>query len=751
MKAILERVKNFLLAPGGFIFTLTSIALMVYFGKLLPELSVRYWAAGTGQTFLNTIKDMCGLADIKQVILTLPVDVATLTVKQQNILRIAFQHPTVYLSYLWCFFVAAAGALAIASQFIYNLVVRPIWLRQSKDVAWEDVEMPVWQPDQEKFSLVLGVQHNPRDLSIVKKPRIIKIPLNSLRTGVIVTGTTGTGKTYGALYSYTRQALYFRPQDPERKPGMLILDVKGNYCNKVLDFIDEVGRRDDVIIIELGGQYKYNPLHKPHIRAQVLANRLRVILETFSTGTGDSYWLDKAESMITEAIKLARLSEYGYVSFTLIDNIIRKKQYKQMIETLRQKKENGMLTPDEVAMFSTITDYFNLEYEGYDQKIRSIIESEVTRMTAAFITDPSIMETFCPPREELNFFGFDELVDKGKIVILRMNSEEFQNLAKIMSTYLKLDFQSSVMTRLTRPGANRKRPLVFINDEYHFMASRTDGKFFSVCREADCVNIVATQSFTSLIQSIGDKTSVQAILQNLVNKIWLRSDDDFTIESAQKATGKTEKSRRSESISESGKNSSYSWTFGRSTAADSNLTKSVNYQTVEDYIFPYDFFRQQLRILTGVAFYYLGNPIGSITQDIHCSVIHLIPYDRLPLKPIKALPKVVTDSPTNMVAAAKEDATIKSSVAGPPDRTIEKELKEPEREHEQKEADFDIGQDRSKEFNEPVDVTPVVFRPELESDLDPADEQDLKPKTHADGTQKSAEEIERSFDDFWDK
>jgi|GEM_PF-1092178 hypothetical protein len=750
MKAMLERIKKFLLMPGGFILTLTFVTSVIYFRKLLPELSVRYWPANTGQAFWNTLRDMCGLVDIKQVILTLPLDVAALTVSQQNILRIAFQNPTIYISYLWVFVLAATGAATIASQFIYNLIVRPIWLRQTKDVAWEDVEMPTWQPDQDKFSLVVGVQHNPRDLSIVKKPRIIKIPLNSLRTGVIVTGTTGTGKTYGALYSYTRQSLYFRPQDQERKPGMLILDVKGNYCDKVLDFIDEVGRRDDVIIIELAGQYKYNPLHKPHIRAQVLANRLRVILETFSTGTGDSYWLDKAESMITEAIKLARLAEYGYVSFTIIDNIIRKKQYKQMIETLSQKKEKGMLSADEIAMFSTVTDYFNLEYEGYDQKIRSIIESEVTRMTAAFITDPSIMETFCPPREELNFFGFDELVDKGKIVILRMNSEEFQNLAKIMSTYLKLDFQSSVMTRLTRPGANRKRPLVFINDEYHFMASRTDGKFFSVCREADCVNIVATQSFTSLIQSIGDKTSVQAILQNLVNKIWLRSDDDFTIEAAQKATGKTEKSRRSESISESGKNSSYSWAYGRSTASDSNLTKSVNYQTVEDYIFPYDFFRQQLRILTGVAFYYLGNPIGSIDQDIHCSVLHLIPYDHLPLKPIKPLQAANDSAKDNMAASAQEDAIIKSSVAGPPERTIQKELKEPEREFEQKEADFDISQDGSKGFTEPVEITPVVFSPEMESGLDPESEQAVKPKLE-DGTPKKHEEIEREFDDFWDK
>jgi hypothetical protein len=750
MKGLFESLKRLLLSPGGFVLTLTLIALVFHCNMLLPELSYRYWSAEAVRPFVNTIRDMFGVAGVKESILTLPVAVAALSAKQQNILRIAFQNPAIYVLYLWLFFLGGSGAFAIVAQFIYNLIVRPIRLRQKANVTWDEVEMPVWQVDQDKFSLVLGVQHNPRDLAIVKKPRIIKIPLNSLRTGVIVTGTTGTGKTYGALYTYTRQALYFRPQDQERKPGMLILDVKGNYCDKVLDFIDEVGRRDDVIIIELDGQYKYNPLHKPHIRAQVLANRLRVILETFSAGTGDSYWLDKAESMIAEAIKLARLSQYGYVSFTIIDDIIRKKQYKQMIETLNQKKEREMLTPDEIAMFSTVTDYFNLEYEGYDQKIRSIIESEVTRMTSAFITDPSIMATFCPPLEELNFFGFDDLVDKGKIVILRMNSEEFQNLAKIMSTYLKLDFQSSVMTRLTRLGANRKRPLVFINDEYHFMASRTDGKFFSVCREADCVNIVATQSFTSLIQSIGDKTSVQAILQNLVNKVWLRSDDDLTIESAQKATGKSEKSRRSESISESGKNSNYSWAFGRSTASDSNLTKSVNYQTVEDFIFPYDFFRQQLRILTGVAFYYLGNPIGSIEQDIHCSVLHLIPYDQLPLKPLKLPKQDGKDSPHDKTAAAQEDAIIKSSVAGPPERTIAKELKEPEREFEQKEADFDNAPEIPKEFTEPVEITPVVFSPELEPGQEPDNEQTPKPKLE-DGTPKKHEEIERDFDDFWGK
>ncbi|HCF89670.1 MAG TPA: hypothetical protein DER41_06925, partial [Firmicutes bacterium] len=436
------------------------------------------------------------------------------------------------------------------------------------------------------LELLIGLQHQKKSTALIDQPVPIRLGLQSLRTGLIVTGTTGTGKTYGALYSYTRQFLHYRPDDPERKPGILILDVKGNYCDQVLQFVAEAGqnatgRMQDVIIIEIGGQYRYNPLHKPLLRPQVLANRLRVILETFSIGKNhDTYWLDKAEFMIAEAIKLARLVHGGYVTFEDIDRLIRRKEYQGHLAQLARKERAGLLSPEELETYISVRDFFTYEFEQSDERVRNIIESEVTRMTATFTTDPDIRRSFCAPQEELNFPGFDDLVDHGKIVILRMNAEEYQNLAKIISTYLKLDFQSSVMTRLVRPGANRLRPLIFINDEYHFMASRTDSKFFSVCREADCINVVATQSFTSLVDSLGDKTVVETILQNLVNKIWLRSDDHDTIEAAQRATGKEIKFRRSESLTESGKNSNYSWMFGRSVARNSNLSKSVNYQAV---------------------------------------------------------------------------------------------------------------------------------------------------------------------------
>ena len=52
---------------------------------------------------------------------------------------------------------------------------------------------------------------------------------------------------------------------------------------------------------------RYNPLHKPNLKPSILANRLKSVLELFSTNTSDSYWFDKVEETLTECIKLCRL------------------------------------------------------------------------------------------------------------------------------------------------------------------------------------------------------------------------------------------------------------------------------------------------------------------------------------------------------------------------------------------------------------------------------------------------------------
>ena len=126
----------------------------------------------------------------------------------------------------------------------------------------------------------------------------------------------------------------------------------------------------------------------------------------------------------------------------------------------------------------------------------------------------------------------------GKIVILNMNINEYKNLSKIIATYLKLDFQTEVLRRLAN-NLSPLHPVAFISDEYSEYVSATDANFFSQSRESKCINVVSTQGYTSLLNALNNKYSVEVIVQNLVNKLWFRSDDIFTIEDAQKQLRKS--------------------------------------------------------------------------------------------------------------------------------------------------------------------------------------------------------------------
>ena len=149
----------------------------------------------------------------------------------------------------------------------------------------------------------------------------IYLPATSLYQNILVTGTIGTGKTSSAMYPFTKQLIEYCNNDSQNKIGMLVLDVKGNYFIKVSEFAKQFNREDDLIVISLGGKYKYNPLHKPNLKPTVLANRLKTILLLFSPNNSESYWLDKVEQILAECIKLCRLYNDGYVTFEEIHRL----------------------------------------------------------------------------------------------------------------------------------------------------------------------------------------------------------------------------------------------------------------------------------------------------------------------------------------------------------------------------------------------------------------------------------------------
>ena len=484
----------------------------------------------------------------------------------------------------------------IFSNIIY---INYFYSKISKKFFKKKIKKEKYLIKSDKLNLLVGNDE--------KTGKNIYVQESGLYQNFLITGTIGTGKTSSAMYPFTEQLIKYNYKNPDKKVGILILDVKGNYYEQVKKYVKKYKLQNDLIVIELGGKFKYNPLHKPNLKPAVIANRLKSILELFSENNSESYWLDEAEKVLTEAIKLCRIYNSGYVTFTEIHKIVTEENYyKEKIQIIKNMFINNKLNKKQIYDLNSALDFFQKEYERLDQRTLSILKSEITRITNVFISDYEVNQIFCSSKKELNFKGFNEVINKGKIVVLNMNIAEYRNLSKIIAAYLKLDFQTEIMMNLAK---NKKRTTAFICDEYAEYATKTDSEFFSLSREAKCINIVSTQSYSSLKNTLKDETAVKVICQNLINKIWFRTDDIFTIEEAQKQIGKEEKIKTSKNISENSKETLYSRITNSMSSLDSTISESFNLYTQNDYIYDTNFFTQKLQTFTALAFLSDGNKI----------------------------------------------------------------------------------------------------------------------------------------------
>ena len=488
------------------------------------------------------------------------------------------KNPTLWfnIKLLYIFFYITSSI--ILSNSIFNLIFK----------NFKSPQMSSKDDTNKIFKLFIGNDDNNNKIYIDE---------NGLYQNFLISGTTGSGKTSSAIYPLTKQLIEY--QNP--KIGMLILDVKGNFHKQVKQFCNIYDRENDLITIEIGGKFKYNPLHKPNVSPLILANRIKTILLLFSENNSDSYWLDKVEQVLCEAIKLCRIYNNNYVNFLELHKLITDNEYyilkTSVIKNLFQEKKLS-----EKEMYDTLTaiNFFETEFYKLDSRVLSIIKSEITRITNLFINDLDILNTFCSKnKEDLNFTDFKEVINNNKIVVLNMNIAKHKNLSKIIAAYLKLDFQDEVLQSIEN---NNVHTTAFICDEYHEYATSSDSNFFALSREAKCINIIATQSYTSILNTLKNEYSTKVIIQNLINKIWFRTDDMFTIEEAQKQLGREDKVKISKNISENSNDVNYSLLIDSLKSDNHSFTESISTYIQTDYIYDTNYFTKKLKTFEAIAF-----------------------------------------------------------------------------------------------------------------------------------------------------
>lgn len=456
---------------------------------------------------------------------------------------------------------------------------------------------------QNELQLILG---------FTQLGKIIHLGEKALNQNILITGSIGTGKTSSAMYNLTEQLIKYSCNNNSKKLGILILDVKGNYHNFVKKVCNENNRTEDLYTISLDGNIKYNPLDKKDLKASVLANRLKQILLLFSPNNSESFWIDKAEQVIQEVIKYIRLYNNRYVTFTEIHKVINDyRYYYSKKKIIKEKLLANKYTPEEIYDINTSLDFLEKEFFKLDDRTLGILRAEITRITNIFISDYSVQKTFCSKETEITFKGFKDLITNGKIVVLNINIAEYGELSKIIASYLKLDFQTEILKQLSQN--NNIRQNVFISDEYQEYVTKNDANFYSQSREAKCINIIATQSYTSLKNALKDEAATDVIIQSLVNKIWFRNDDVYTIEKAQSIIGKEEKEKTSKTLSESSNESNYNYLLKKFISNNSNLSESINNYTQFDYVYDTSEFSQKLKTFETITF--LSNSANSLKVE----------------------------------------------------------------------------------------------------------------------------------------
>lgn len=379
----------------------------------------------------------------------------------------------------------------------------------------------------------------------------------SLSTGILTTASTGSGKSSACLLPWTKQFL----ENFEPRPSIVVIDAKDSFARDVVKLCKSLHREKDLVHFTMDGSFRTNVIYQKDVLKNSgyskVASMIQAATENYmGKQTGESkFWGVKGYTFLKNMV-IYCAGKYGDY-FTLKDfyeEIIQSssRDFGLEIDAFLASKDFDW---EEKRNLEISQSYFEYEFSKLDTKLKdSIVQSSSTFL--ALLRDARVEKIFCPKKEEVTFWGFDEIVDEGKIFVFGI---DIQGLSGPMAILMKLLYQRSVLNRIKEPQRlQNKRLSVGIYDEYQSIVTTGGGQiegdddYAAKRREALGVTIVATQSMSSLAQAIGNDTGLDTLIQNFRNQIIGHSKDKRTVEYCKYFAGEIMRVTESQSYTESG-------------------------------------------------------------------------------------------------------------------------------------------------------------------------------------------------------
>ena len=406
----------------------------------------------------------------------------------------------------------------------------------------------------------------------------VSIPRRGINAGVLITGSVGSGKTQGTILPYLAQLLSHSSSAP-----MLAIDPKGTFLNVAEQIISTLGQSERVLKISLSGNITFNPVYceDPLKKSRFvgIAEMVRAAAVNFIGKSSDSPFWDVNSFYLIRNTIIYCASVLGY--FTLLDiyKTIVSANTKDLSVDLEEILQVKDFDAEETFNIQTAINYFKFEYMSLEDRVRTGIVTTSTSFINQF-QEYAASRVFCPAEDEMSVKSMDDVVKEGKILLFDIQQP---GLARSMGTFIKLHYEQAVLNQLDKlKNSTSAVSAILLIDEYQDVVTcggggtLGDDSFLAKAREARPAVIVATQSITSLVNTVGNKVPIMELIQNFRTRIACHSSDALTFETFQKLVGKEDMVSETHSFSESSHSAKRNLLSGGFDSDSSNLSESVS-------------------------------------------------------------------------------------------------------------------------------------------------------------------------------
>jgi TraM recognition site of TraD and TraG len=356
---------------------------------------------------------------------------------------------------------------------------------------------------------------------------------------VLVLGQPGSGKTVALMNNFLSALIACGSGD--QKTAGLILDPKGAYRDIIGPLCQELGRGDDLYVLNPDGwaehartaaSIAWNPLDTRDDALEVAARTITVMKLVGGLESRESFFIDSARSFLRHALVLFRAARAPDPPSLLdLHRLCAEPQnapviYDSLIDKLTRKYPDA--PPPEVAAAFL---YFEQEFRTLPERQLAALRSQVSHLI-----DDLSAEPFNEIISGRSTISIPNVIDQGKLLYVHLPLADRERVSKLLTTAVKLEWQREILRRVRKSW-----PSFLLADEYQsiFISGKeySDGSFFERSRESFHLNCIAAQNLGSFFKQTQNKSDVTNFMGLCAVKIFLRNTERETLEWASNLFG----------------------------------------------------------------------------------------------------------------------------------------------------------------------------------------------------------------------